>query len=117
MVIENVTQKKIMVTDAALANTFFARLKGLLGTKKLDHGKGLIIRPCNSIHTVGMKYAIDIIFLDNQDKIVKLINDMPSGKFSLCSESRYVVELPAGTIEATGTTVGDKISLICDSKI
>ena len=105
------THNKILATEAQLAKTFFTRLKGLLGTKKLDKGKGIVIRPCSSIHTVGMKYAIDVIFLDNNDRIVKIIKDMPAGNFSFCSDSSYVFELPAGTIEASGTVVGDKISL------
>lgn len=111
MIIENVTQKKIIATDATLANTFFARLKGLLGTKNLGTGKALLIRPCNSIHTIGMNYAIDVLFLDKHDSIVKTIKEMPAGKFSLCSSSCYVIELPPGTIEATGTVVGDMVSL------
>lgn len=117
MIIKNITQNTIIAYKGILANTFFTRLKGLLGTKNLDEGTGLIIRPCNSIHTVGMKYAIDVVFLDKQDRIVKVINAMPAGKFSLCSGSSYVIELPAGTIEATGTVVGDKISLTVDSNI
>lgn len=117
MIIENVTQKKIIATDSALANTFFIRLKGLLGTKKLDNGKALVISPCSSIHTVGMNYDIDVIFIGSDDSVLKVVSKMPANRFALCLKSCYVVELPAGTIEATGTTVGDKISLICDSKI
>ena len=117
MIIKNMSQNTIIASKGSLADTFFSRLKGLLCTKKLDQGKGLIIRPCNSIHTVGMKYAIDVVFLDSQDKIIKIINYMPAGMFSLCIGSSYVVELPAGTIEATGTVVGDKISLTGDSSL
>ena len=111
MIINNHTQNTIIASDAGFANTFLTRLKGLLGTKKLDNGKGLVIRPCNSIHTFGMKYAIDVLFLDKHDSIVKTIKEMPAGKFSLCSSSCYVIELPPGTIEATGTVVGDMVSL------
>lgn len=117
MIIENFTQNTIIASDAVLAKTFFVRLKGLLGTKKLDTGKGLVIRPCSSIHTVGMNYDIDVVFVGSDDNVLKVVNNMPANRFSLCRKSSYVVELPAGTIEATGTTVGDKISLICDSII
>lgn len=110
MIIRNITQNTIIASDAGLADNFITRLKGLLGTNQLDTGRALIIRPCNSIHTFGMKYAIDVVFIDKQDSIVKIIQDMPAGRFSLCSGSSYVVELPAGTIKATGTVVGDKIS-------
>ena len=117
MIISNVTQNSIIASDAALADNFISRLKGLLGTDKLDTGKALIIFPCNSIHTFGMKYPIDVVFLDNHDKVVKINEAMPVNRFALCSKSNYVIELPAGTIEATGTVVGDKISLKSYSKI
>ena len=117
MIIKNHTRNTLIASSAGLAVNFMTRLIGLLGTKKLDKGKALVIRPCSSIHTIGMKYAIDVVFLDKQNKIVKIINDMPAGKFSLCSGSSYVIELPAGTIEATGTVVGDKISLTDDPSI
>lgn len=117
MIIENMSHNKILATKAQIANTFFTRLKGLLGTKKLDKGKALVIRPCNSIHTIGMNYDIDVLFVDSSDNVIKVINKMPASRFSLCPKSFYVIELPAGTIEATGTVAGDKISLTGDSNM
>ena len=111
MIIENMTLNKILATNAQIANTFFTRLVGLLGTKKLGKGKALVIDSCSSIHTVGMNYDIDVLFVDSTDNVIKVINKMPASRFSLCRKSSYVIELPAGTIEATGTVVGDKISL------
>lgn len=64
-----------------------------------------------------MKYPIDVVFLDNHYKVVKINEAMPVNRFALCRKSNYVIELPAGTIEATGTVVGDKISLKSYSKI
>ena len=115
IIIENITQNKIIATNAQLANTFFTRLKGLLGTSRLEAGKGLIIRPCNSIHTVGMKYAIDVLFMDEHDQILKIVMGMKAGKFSFCrNNSSYVVELPAGVVAATGTAIGDNLSITED---
>ena len=105
------------VHNAEVANNFLTRLKGLLGTKQLGTGKGLVIRPCNSIHTFGMNYDIDVLFVDAGDNVIKVINNMPPSRYSMCLKSSYVIELPAGTIEATGTIVGDKISLTDDSNI
>ena len=112
MLIENITRNTIIATDAQLANTFFTRLKGLLGTEHLTFGSGLVIQPCYSIHTVGMKYRIDALFMDQQDRVMKCVMNMPAGKFSICSNSRYVIELPAGTIAATGTSLGDILTLV-----
>lgn len=117
MIITNITQNSIIASNAGVADTFLTRLKGLLGTKRLETGKGIVIRPCSSIHTVGMNYDIDVLFLDSYDSVIKVISKMPASRFSVCQKSSYVVELPAGTIEATGTVVGDKISLTGDSNM
>lgn len=111
MIIKNINKNTSIASNAGLADNFLSRFKGLLGTKQLETGKGLVIRPCSSIHTVGMNYDIDVLFVDSEDNIIKVIRNMPASKFSLCRKSSYVVELPAGSIDATGTVVGDKISL------
>ena len=117
MTIKNMTQNNILALNVVLADTFLTRLKGLLATKQLETGKGLVIRPCSSIHTVGMNYDIDVVFVGSDDNVLKVVSNMPANRFALCRKSSYIIELPAGTIEATVTTVGDKISLIYDSKI
>ena len=117
MIIKNISKNTGIASNVFVADTFLTRLKGLLATKQLEAGKGLVIRPCSSIHTVGMNYDIDVIFIGADDNVLKVVSKMPANMFALCLKSSYVIELPAGTIEATGTTVGDKISLIYDSKI
>ena len=112
MIIQNITQNIIIAHKAQVANTFFSRLKGLLGTKNLEAGRGLVIRSCSSIHTIGMQYALDVLFLDEKNKVLKIVLNLPPGRLSLCSHSSYVVELPAGVIEATGTAVGDRLAII-----
>ena len=112
MLILNVTRNSIILADALVADTFFTRLKGLLGTKSLDKGRGLMIVPCSSIHTIGMKYAIDVLFIDQYDRIVKIEKGMSASKFSFCHKSRYVVELPAGVLADTNTIVGDTVARV-----
>ena len=108
----NLSQDKRLATNLEVADTFFSRLKGLLGTSALPEGKGLMIKPCDSVHTFGMNYAIDVVFADAEDKVLKLAPDLKPGKVSMCSGGcRYVVELPAGTIARTGTTVGDCLKI------
>jgi len=111
MIIKNITHNKLLASDAHMANTFFARLKGLLGTRQLIEGSGLLISPCSSIHTIGMKYAIDVLFVNQLGHVVKIESGLNAGKFSVCNSSRYVVELPAGVIAATSTTLGDIIAI------
>ena len=58
---------------AKVARTMFARMKGLIGTKSLPPGEGLLILHCNSIHTFFMSFAIDATFLDRDDRVVKTV--------------------------------------------
>lgn len=109
MKIKNITKDSTLANSAALANTFFGRLKGLLGTKSLPYGAGLIIKPCYSIHTFGMAYSIDVLFVDKNNCILKIVANLKPGKTAACKGSAYVVELPAGTVCKNNAAVGDKI--------
>lgn len=93
-----------------MATSWWARGRGLLGTKTLPQGEGLLIAPCNSIHSFFMQYRFDAIFLDKQGTVVHLIRAMkPSRLSKIVFSAHSVLELPAGTIEATGTQIGDRI--------
>jgi len=109
--IKNNTKNKIIAYRSLLANTFWRRLKGLLGTKALPLGVGLIIKPCNSVHTIGMKYSIDVLFVDCNHYIIKKMENMKPGQVSMALGSCYVIELPVGTIRQTECSVGDRIEL------
>ena len=62
---------------ARVARTLFARIKGLIGTKRLPPGEGLLILHCNAIHTFFMSFAIDATFLDRDDRVVKVVRNIP----------------------------------------
>ena len=108
---KNSTKGTIVADHVRLADTFWQRLKGLLGTKLLPLGHGLIIKPCSSVHTFGMGYPIDVLFVDDNDCIVKIVDNMLPSKMSMSSGSKYVVELPAGTAHRTASCVGDILEL------
>ncbi|NLH46321.1 MAG: DUF192 domain-containing protein [Acholeplasmataceae bacterium] len=110
MIIYNNTQKTQIAEKAKIADNFFSRLKGLLGTDSLEKGAALVIRPCNSVHTIGMKYPIDVLFLDKYDKVVKIVSNLQSSKFAFCGKASYVIELPSGTVQKSGTIGGDMIA-------
>ena len=111
MTLMNMNQAAILARQVKVADSFFTRLKGLLGTECLPVGQALFIKPCKSVHTFGMRYAIDVIFIDTAYRIVKLIENMPPGKVAAANGAAYVVELPAGTIARTETKVGHKLEL------
>lgn len=112
MKIINKTRDIVLAEQAAIADTFFKRLKGLLARKELKPGEALLLRPCNSIHTFFMHFPIDAIFVDRNNRIIKTISCLKPWRLSsiyICAE--YCVELPEGAIDSTFTSKGDSISL------
>jgi uncharacterized membrane protein (UPF0127 family) len=67
---------EILGVRAKVARTFFQRAKGLIGTRYLERGEGLLILRCNSIHTFFMSFPIDAVFLDRNDKVVKIVRNI-----------------------------------------
>ena len=67
---------EILGVRAKIARTFFERAKGLIGTKRLPPGEGLLILRCNSIHTFFMSFPIDAVFLDRNDNVVKAVRNI-----------------------------------------
>jgi len=92
------------------AETLIQRLRGLLRTDGLAPGEGLWISPCNSIHSFGMRFVFDALFLGPDRKVVGMYQRFRRNRISrVFWNARGVLELPAGTIERTGTEVGDEI--------
>ena len=99
-----------MAKSGRRATSLWARSRGLLGRKALEPGEGLLIDPCSGVHTVGMAFPIDAIFLDRRGTVVHLARRMAPLRMSrYVFKARSVLELPAGTITATGTELGDRI--------
>lgn len=93
-----------------LADTFWTRLKGLLGHPPLQAGEGLILNPCHAVHMYGMKQALDIAFLGEDGHVVAVYHDLRPGQRSKYhSDARSALELPAGTLRDTQTDVGDRL--------
>lgn len=107
--VRNITKNTFLVCDLRIAKTFVSRLKGLLGTSSLPTGQGLLITPCDSIHMFGMRYAIDVVFLDSSFRAMKVVHGLPPGATAGCPGSTHTLELPTGTLLNTHTTVGDQL--------
>jgi hypothetical protein len=106
----NVTRNTAIGSAIREANTFLARSRGLLGKDGLAPGEGLWICPCGSIHSFGMRFDIDALFLDRNLMVVGRYERFRRNRMSrVFWNARGVLELPAGTIERTGTEVGDEI--------
>lgn len=108
--IVNTTRGHTLAERCEVARGFLARGKGLLGRDGLAAGEGLLIEPCSSVHSFFMRFAIDVVFADRHHRVVGLAAAMPPNRpYAGAWRARYVVELPAGTIAATGTQKGDQL--------
>lgn len=111
MKVRNTSRDTVLGDAIREAGTLFSRMKGLLRTDGLPAGEGLWIHPCSGIHSFGMRYEFDVMFLDSGRKVVGLYRRFPKNRVSrLFLTAHGVLELPLGTIENTGTEVGDEIS-------
>jgi uncharacterized membrane protein (UPF0127 family) len=98
-----------------VADSFRTRLVGLLRYRALEHGDGLWIKPCNSIHSFGMHFDFDAIFLDDGLRVVHLMSEMKPWRISkMVWAAKSVLEVPAGTIARTGTKLGDQMEMRTD---
>jgi uncharacterized membrane protein (UPF0127 family) len=96
-----------------VAGTWWRRLRGLLGHPPLQAGEGLLIRPCRAVHMLGMRYPIDVAFLDPEGRVVAAYDSLAPGRRSgYHRQATAALELPAGTLTATGTVVGHRLELI-----
>lgn len=78
------------------ASTFISRAVGLLFARPLRRGEGLWISPCGSLHTFGMRYGIDIVFLDGKGRVIARRAHLKPRRVALCRGAKCVLELPAG---------------------
>ena len=110
----NQTRQTYLARELALANTHWTRLRGLLGTSRSDfrNGCGLWIVPCRGVHTLAMRFAIDVVYLDRAQAVVHIEQDLRPWRFApVRLQAASVLELPCQTIAGTGTAVGDKIEI------
>lgn len=113
MKIINKTKNAVLADKVIVADSFFKRLKGLLGRRDLKRGEALIINNCNSVHTMFMRFPIDIIFLDKDNRAFKVIKGLKPYRITgIFPASCYVVELPAGTLQESCTAPSDIIVFI-----
>jgi uncharacterized membrane protein (UPF0127 family) len=108
--LRNETRQQMLSTQVEVADTSLSRLIGLLGKSCLPEPHGLMIEPCNSVHMLGMRFAIDVLFLDKEWKAVAAYHRLKPFRISkIHLKAARAIELPAGTLERTGTIVGDQI--------
>jgi len=104
--------EKVLVSKLIVADTFWLRLKGLLGKKGLESEEGLLLKPCNQIHTWFMAFTLDVLYLDKAGLILELTNGLPPGKAGPRVKGCFqVLELKAGTIGKYDLRKGNILSV------
>jgi uncharacterized membrane protein (UPF0127 family) len=105
--------QQIYARHVILATTLFARMRGLLGRKSLGAETAMVIDPCSSIHTLGMKFALDVVFLDSKNKITAIARAVKPGRFWVSGgwSCRRVVESEAGCLDLSRLHIGDMLEM------
>jgi uncharacterized protein len=107
--VRNQTRKTVLGDRVGIADTSAKRRTGLLKHAGLEPGEGLWIAPCEAVHTIGMKFPIDVLFLDKKRKVLKIKNEMPRSRMAVCLRAHSALELPSGMAATMQTVVGDQL--------
>ncbi len=103
------TEGAVVCERCRIATTFPARLRGLLGRPGLPAGEGLWIRPAASVHTLFMRFSIDVVFLDRDGIVVAIAASVRPWRAASARRARSCVELTAGECERRGLRVGHRL--------
>jgi len=110
LVVYNQTRRATLADSIQIADTPAARRIGLLRHRTLSPGNGLWLHPTLAIHTFGMRFPIDVAFLDRRLRVRKVYHRLrPFRLTSFVWGARSVLELSAGSLASTGTAVGDQL--------
>lgn len=106
----NRTRDIVLGDKVRTARTLLSRLVGLLGTAAIADGEGLWIVPCRGVHTLGMRYPIDVAFLDARGVVIGILEGLPPNRIGrVFRGARGALELRSGILAATGTVPGDRL--------
>ena len=108
-VVVNLDRDVVVASRITVAGTSALRKQGLLGVKQLDSGSGIWIAPCEAVHTIGMKIPIDVVFLDRAMRVKKIIPALKPFRIALSFSAYSVLELEAGAIARSNTSVHDHL--------
>jgi len=108
----NVSKGTTVAGRAREARSFWARLVGLMGRRRLEEEEGLLISPCSSVQTLFMLFPIDVIFLDREAKVVRVAPALRPFRLAFGGRgARDALEVAAGTAARSDTAVGDRLAM------
>ena len=101
----------VVCERCVLADRPLLRLRGLLGRRGLEPSEGLLLRPSNSIHMLFMRFAIDAVFLDDDDVVMDVVAQLRPWRLALHRGAKAVLEIGAGEAARAGLAAGDRLVL------
>ena len=110
--LQNVRSGGLVASRIELALDSESRRRGLLGRDKLDQGAALIIAPCSAIHTFFMRFAIDVVFVARDGRVLKTYSALGRRRIAFSAGAFAVIELPAGAIAQSEAKPGDIVQLV-----
>lgn len=103
----------VFLGKVKVADSFLKRTKGLLGSQALASFKGILLKPCKQVHTIGMLYPISIWYINQDLKIIKIIDELPPFSISpYVRNSHLIIEFPSTWAQITGSQEGDNLEAI-----
>jgi|HubBroStandDraft_1064217.scaffolds.fasta_scaffold01148_11 uncharacterized membrane protein (UPF0127 family) len=110
--ISNPVRQSVLGDRIGVADTTLTRFVGLMGRGSLAPGHGLLIHPSSGVHTLWMRFTIDVLLLDKEDRVLSAYENLrPFRVTAINWRSSSALELPSGTIAATNTQLGDQLQL------
>jgi uncharacterized membrane protein (UPF0127 family) len=110
--VTNQTQRTVLCPRVTIADTGLKRLIGLLGRPPLEPTEGILIKPSSGVHTWGMSFAIDVVALSRDNRVLGLWHRL--GPWKVCGlslKTRSILELAPGSIDKSRTRIGDQLYL------
>jgi len=107
----NSRTRRTLATDVELALTRESRRRGLLGRDALDPSAALFLKPCLAIHTAFMRFPLDVVFVDGDARVVRVVRQLPPWRITVSPRARAVIEFRGGTLNPGGVEPGDELYL------
>jgi len=111
-----VSSDAVIAARVELADSMWKRMRGLLGRAGMAADEGMRFEPASSLHMLFMRFAIDVVYVDRNECVVKLVRNFRPWRFSWARGARTAYELPVGSIDRSGVAVGDLLELRADDR-
>jgi hypothetical protein len=111
MVLLNDRDSRVVAASVEIADTHAKKRRGLLGRESLPGGSAIVLPSCNAVHTVGMRFTIDVAFVDGRGLVRKIVRNLVPWRIAVAPTARTTIEFAAGELERRGVNIGDRLYL------